>query len=98
MLFDTHAHLDQEDFDNDRDEVIARAHDAGVSEIVTIGTSASTSAICVELATRYDGLYAAVGIQPQLHSERLRLSQRLGLLIRLAPQHAPAHDSAFSST
>ena len=56
MLFDTHAHLDQEDFDNDRDEVIARAHDAGVSEIVTIGTSASTSAICVELATRYDGL------------------------------------------
>ena len=48
MLFDTHAHLDQEDFDNDRDEVIARAHDAGVSEIVTIGTSASTSDICVE--------------------------------------------------
>ena len=69
MLFDTHAHLDQEDFDNDRDEVIARAHDAGVSEIVTIGTSASTSAICVELATRYDGLYAAVGIQPNSVAE-----------------------------
>ena len=34
MLFDTHAHLDQEDFDNDRDEVIARAHDAGVADVV----------------------------------------------------------------
>ncbi len=64
MLFDTHAHLDQGDFDNDRDEVIARARDADVSEIVAIGTSAPTSATCVELAARYDGVYAAVGIQP----------------------------------
>ena len=64
MLFDTHAHLDQEDFDNDRDQVIARAHDAGVSQTVAIGTSAPTSATCVELAARYDGVYAAVGIQP----------------------------------
>jgi TatD DNase family protein len=64
MLFDTHAHLDQKDFDNDREEVIGRAHDADVSEIVAIGTSAPTSATCVELAARYDGIYAAVGIQP----------------------------------
>ncbi len=64
MLFDTHAHLDQPEFDEDRAEVIARAQAAGVAEIVAIGTTAATSDACVRLAAEYDGVYAAVGIQP----------------------------------
>ncbi|QDU57481.1 TatD family hydrolase [Aeoliella mucimassa] len=64
MYFDTHAHLDQDNFDDDRDEVVARAHQAGVTHILAMGVSAASSARCVELASQYSGMYAAVGIQP----------------------------------
>jgi TatD DNase family protein len=64
MLFDTHAHLDDEAFDDCRDAVVARARDAGVTRIVTIGTTADASDKCVQLAARYATVFAAVGIQP----------------------------------
>jgi TatD DNase family protein len=64
MLFDTHSHIDQEDFDADRAEVVERARQAGVETIVAVGTTAPTSAVCVELAARFPGVLAAVGIQP----------------------------------
>jgi TatD DNase family protein len=63
-LVDTHAHLDQEEFNDDRDAVIARAHAAGVEAIVAIGTTALSSELTVELAMRHAGVFAAVGIQP----------------------------------
>lgn len=63
-LFDTHAHLDDEQFDADRDAVVARAHAAGVSTIVAVGTTADSSQKCIDIAARYAGVYAAVGIQP----------------------------------
>jgi TatD DNase family protein len=63
-LVDTHAHLDQEEFDFDRDCVIERARVAGVERIVTVGTTAHSSAAAVELARNYDCVSAAVGIQP----------------------------------
>src|SRR5262245_23228216 len=64
QLFDTHAHLDQPEFDNDRADVLARARDAGVNDIVAIGISADTSAACVALTAQYAGVHAAVGMQP----------------------------------
>jgi TatD DNase family protein len=64
QLFDTHAHLDQPEFDDDRPDVVARARAAGVEHIVAIGISADTSQVCIELAAEYDGVYAAVGMQP----------------------------------
>ena len=64
LLIDTHAHLDEEAFDADRDEVVARAAAAGICRIVTIGTTADTSRRAVEVAARYPAVYAAVGIQP----------------------------------
>jgi TatD DNase family protein len=63
-LIDTHAHLDDEQFHADLEAVLERAAAAGVSRIVTIGTTASSSAACVALAGRYPVLGAAVGIQP----------------------------------
>jgi TatD DNase family protein len=63
-FFDTHAHLDAEEFDSDRAEVVARANAAGVANIIAIGTTAATSAHCVEIASQHAGVYAAVGIQP----------------------------------
>jgi TatD DNase family protein len=61
--FDTHAHLDQAEFDADRDDVIARARAAGVAAIVCPGVSAASSAAVAKLAQDY-GLAAAVGIHP----------------------------------
>ena len=69
QLFDTHAHLDEEAFETDRDEVIARAAEAGLVAVVTIGTTAPTSVRSVELAEQYPLLHAAVGIQPNYASE-----------------------------
>jgi TatD DNase family protein len=69
QLFDTHAHLDQPEFDDDRDAVIARAREAGVEHIIAVGISADTSAVCVELASKYDGVHAAVGMQPNYLAE-----------------------------
>lgn len=63
-LIDTHAHLDEEAFDPDRDDVVTRAIDAGVARIVTIGTTAPTSLRAVEIAGQYPSVFAAVGIQP----------------------------------
>jgi len=68
-LFDTHAHLDQPEFDADRTEVIERARAVGVTNIVAIGTTAATSAVCVALAGQYPGVVAAVGMQPNYLSE-----------------------------
>jgi TatD DNase family protein len=69
QLFDTHAHLDQPEFDADRTDVVARARAAGVDEIITVGTSAATSEICVRLAAEFEGVYAAVGMQPNYIAE-----------------------------
>ena len=63
-LIDTHAHLDDERFDAIRGEVLQRAADAGVSRIVTIGTTLASSRTSVALARQYRPVFAAVGIQP----------------------------------
>jgi len=63
-LFDTHAHLDQPEFDDDRSEVVARARAAEVENIIAIGISADTSDVCWELAAVFEGVHAAVGMQP----------------------------------
>lgn len=68
-LLDTHAHLDQPEFDADRVEVVARAREAGVENIIAIGTTADASAACVRLAVEFEGVFAAVGIQPNYAAE-----------------------------
>lgn len=64
MLFDTHAHLDSPKFDNDREEVIARAKEAGVGTIVNIGFNRETIPTTMALAEKYEFIYAAVGWHP----------------------------------
>ena len=53
MLIDTHAHLDYPDFAADFDDVLARATEAGVTRIITIGTSVASSRRAVELAEKH---------------------------------------------
>jgi TatD DNase family protein len=62
-MFDTHAHIHDPAFDDDRDAMLARANDAGVTRIMTIGTDVPDSARAQAAALRY-GLDYAIGIHP----------------------------------
>ena len=64
MLIDTHAHLDYPDFQQDFGSVLERAAAAGVTRIVTIGTSIESSRRAVALAEKYPMIYAAIGVHP----------------------------------
>lgn len=64
MFVDTHAHLDFESFDDDRDAVIQRAIENKLSAIITIGTSLETSRQAIRFAENYASIYAAVGVHP----------------------------------
>lgn len=64
MLIDTHAHLDSPKYDNDREDVITRAQEAGVRMIINIGFNRETIPTTLALAERYDFIYAAVGWHP----------------------------------
>lgn len=63
-IIDTHAHLDMSAYNDDREEMLARAAESGVTEIITIGIDLASSKKAVELAERYPNVYAAVGIHP----------------------------------
>jgi TatD DNase family protein len=64
MLIDSHAHLYMEDFDTDRDLVIERARAGGVARIITIGIDLASSIKGIEIANKYDLVYATVGYHP----------------------------------
>lgn len=63
-VFDTHAHLNDEAYDTDQDEMIQRARQAGITLIVNIGFNLTSSLESIDLADRYDLIYASVGIHP----------------------------------
>jgi TatD DNase family protein len=63
-LIDTHAHLTDPKFDSDVDEVIARANAAGVERIIVCGYDLESSRAAVELAVRFESVYATVGVHP----------------------------------
>ena len=64
MLFDSHAHLNDERFDEDREELISSLQEKGVDLVVNPGACIKTSIESVELANKYDFIYAAVGVHP----------------------------------
>lgn len=64
MLFDTHAHLDDDRFDEDRKQVIEQCKAEGIELIMNAGSNLSTSLKSIELAKEYDFIYASVGVHP----------------------------------
>ena len=66
MLIDSHCHLDNEQFNSDRDAVIQRALDAGVERMVAIGSGDGPPDLeaGIRLADRYDAIYCTVGVHP----------------------------------
>jgi TatD DNase family protein len=64
MLIETHAHLDYPDFASDLDDVLRRATEAGVTRIITVGTSVESSSRAIDLAEKYANIYAVIGVHP----------------------------------
>ena len=63
-IIETHAHLDHPKFADDLEDVIARAHEAGVTRIISIGTSLESSRRVVARAERFPSVFAVVGVHP----------------------------------
>ena len=64
MIFDTHAHYNDEAFDEDRDSLLKKIKESGVDYIVNIGANMESSRETVKLTQEYDFIYGAVGIHP----------------------------------
>jgi TatD DNase family protein len=90
MFIDSHAHIDGPEFDADRDDVIQRAQEAGLSAILNVGTGDPHGGAlerAVELGDKQESVYTAVGIHP--HDARLfddRAEERIAQLIRQSPR------------
>jgi TatD DNase family protein len=84
MFVDSHAHLDGERFDPDREQVLARARENGIETIVAIGSGTGPGSLdCgIELARKHDFIYATVGIHP--HEAKLATDADFQELERLA--------------
>ena len=86
MIFvDSHCHIDSPDFDADRDEAVQRARDAGVKFLLNIGTGEPDSGSferAVEIAGRYENVFASIGIHP--HDAKTYNDKAEARLIKLA--------------
>ena len=65
MIFDTHAHYDDEAFDDDREELLAGLPAAGIGTAVNIASSVKSIDDCLQMAHRFPHVYCALGIHPE---------------------------------
>ena len=82
VLVDSHCHLQDRRFDADREQVLARAREAGVTALVVIGDDIASSRAAVELADSHEDVYAAIGVHP--HNAKSLADGDLETLARLA--------------
>jgi TatD DNase family protein len=64
MFYDTHAHLDDDVFASELEQIVARAHQAGITKLISIGTDFASSERALRLSERFAGVYAVVGWHP----------------------------------
>ena len=83
-LFDSHCHLDDEKFNDDRESLIIKLKNEGVSKLVTAGYSLQSSKEAIKLANKYDFIYATIGISPNdIPTNKEKLQQELEQLKEL---------------
>ena len=84
MFIDSHCHLDGPRFDSDREQVIARARDAGVANMLAVGTGDGPGTLdcAIKIAEQNDSVYATVGIHP--HEAKLATDADFTQLEQLA--------------
>lgn len=63
-FFDSHSHLNDEKFDEDRDKIIKEIYESGTTDFVTAGYSVESSKKAIDIANNYDFIYATVGVSP----------------------------------
>ena len=63
-LFDSHSHLNDKKFDEDRDKVINEIYESGVTNFITAGYSVESSKKAIEISNNYNFSYAIVGVSP----------------------------------
>lgn len=85
MLIDTHCHLDFADFEEERDAIVARAHEMGVKQMVTISTKVRKLDGLLALTERYPSVFCSVGTHPNSADQELDIQTED--LVRLANQH-----------
>lgn len=86
MLIDTHTHLDAEEFDEDRDEVIARAKEAGVGQVFLPAIDLKTTHAVLELSRQYPGYaYPMIGLHPE--EVKADWKEQLAALRQLLDEH-----------
>ncbi|NTJ64423.1 TatD family hydrolase [Agrobacterium rhizogenes] len=85
MLIDTHCHLDFADFEEERDAIVARAHEMGVRQMVTISTKVRKLDGLLALTERYPSVFCSVGTHPNSADQELDIQTED--LVRLANQH-----------
>jgi TatD DNase family protein len=74
MLIDTHCHLDFPDFEAERDDIVARAHAAGVKQMITISTRVRKFPTILAIAEKYPSVFCSVGTHPHNADEELDVS------------------------
>ena len=84
MYIDSHAHLDGPRFEQDRAEVIARAHEAGLGRILTIGSGTGPGSLdcAIKIAEQHEWIFATVGIHP--HEAKLATEADYSEMAQLA--------------
>ncbi|WP_087001450.1 TatD family hydrolase [Rhizobium sullae] len=85
MLIDTHCHLDFADFEEERDEIVSRAHQAGVKQMVTISTRVRKLEKLLAITEKYPSVFCSVGTHPNNADEELEIQTED--LVRLANAH-----------
>ena len=86
MFIDSHAHLEMEQFDADREQMIVRAREAGVEKILAIGSGTGPGSLdcAIKLAEKYEFIYATIGIHP--HEAKLATEADFSEMAQLARQ------------
>ena len=64
-FFDTHAHYDDEKFEKDREEVLRKIYNEGVTKCINMGCDVRSSEKAIEIANNHDFIYVAVGLHPE---------------------------------
>ena len=85
MIFDSHAHYDDERFNEDREAVLEKIQKEQVSRVINIGADLNSSLKSIELAKQHDFIYAAIGVHP--HDVQDLKEEDLETLLGLAAHH-----------
>ena len=68
-IFDTHAHYDDDAFNEDREQLLAALPEQGIARVVDVGASLASCRKVLELMERYDYIYGAIGVHPSETAE-----------------------------